>query len=440
MMKCAVVRRGEPTSTNARAFRCHNSPRAECTSARSAMASTPTTPRAPLSPKLNLPPMTISPQVTRLDRVLDLVTSHEAQFRDQELRSVDVSRRVAALEVALGAGRGDGAEDERDVRSELEAAREAVRHLHLENRALRADVQGAFERARAETDEKIAAMKAGFKSVLQDVVDRVASQLDAARKSEFERAGRYASAAELAALSERVASHESARDASHADALRRIDDLSTDRDKQKRRMAKLIAHYNDVVAEPDGATRRIDGSEPTPHSRESRTDAAVETLARRLDEQAAETTALRERFRNLSAELDAARRENERLARVSDTVRHAHERTERADDVVETRARAMGGATGGERANASNPGANSANSASSSVVHLGFGAYASAEGVAARGFAEEARERSSAAAAERTRAAERAAADFDLFLAKMKRRVVGAGEEEPPGDEAREEA
>ena len=311
MMKCAVVRRGEPTSTNARAFRCHNSPRAECTSARSAMASTPTTPRAPLSPKLNLPPMTISPQVTRLDRVLDLVTSHEAQFRDQELRSVDVSRRVAALEVALGAGRGDGAEDERDVRSELEAAREAVRHLHLENRALRADVQGAFERARAETDEKIAAMKAGFKSVLQDVVDRVASQLDAARKSEFERAGRYASAAELAALSERVASHESARDASHADALRRIDDLSTDRDKQKRRMAKLIAHYNDVVAEPDGATRRIDGSEPTPHSRESRTDAAVETLARRLDEQAAETTALRERFRNLSAELDAARRENE---------------------------------------------------------------------------------------------------------------------------------
>ena len=384
--------------------------------------------------------MTISPQVTRLDRVLDLVTSHEAQFRDQELRSVDVSRRVAALEVALGAGRGDGAEDERDVRSELEAAREAVRHLHLENRALRADVQGAFERARAETDEKIAAMKAGFKSVLQDVVDRVASQLDAARKSEFDRAGRYASAAELAALSERVASHESARDASHADALRRIDDLSTDRDKQKRRMAKLIAHYNDVVAEPDGATRRIDGSEPTPHSRESRTDAAVETLARRLDEQAAETTALRERFRNLSAELDAARRENERLARVSDTVRHAHELTERAGDVVETCARAMGGATGGERANASNPGANSANSASSSVVHLGFGAYASAEGVAARGFAEEARERSSAAAAERTRAAERAAADFDVFLAKMKRRVVGAGEEEPPGDEAREEA
>ena len=297
--------------------------------------------------------------MTRLDRVLDLVTSHEAQFRDQELRSVDVSRRVAALEVALGAGRGDGAEDERDVRSELEAAREAVRHLHLENRALRADVQGAFERARAETDEKIAAMKAGFKSVLQDVVDRVASQLDAARKSEFERAGRYASAAELAALSERVASHESARDASHADALRRIDDLSTDRDKQKRRMAKLIAHYNDVVAEPDGATRRIDGSEPTPHSRESRTDAAVETLARRLDEQAAETTALRERFRNLSAELGRSgekTKDSRPAARprvsdtVSDTVRHAHERTERADDVVETRARAMGGATGGERA------------------------------------------------------------------------------------------
>lgn len=400
------------------------------------MAGTPTTPRAPLSPKLNLPPMTISPQVTRLDRVLDLVTSHEAQFRDQELRSVDVSRRVAALEVALGAGRGDGAEDERDVRSELEAAREAVRHLHLENRALRADVQDAFERARAETDEKLAAMKAGFKSVLQDVVDRVASQLDAARASEFDRAGRYASAAELAALAERVASHESARDASHADALRRIDDLSADRDKQKRRMAKLIAHYNDVVAEPDGAPRRTDGPEPSPHSREMRTGAAVETLARRLDEQAAETTALRERFRNLSAQLDDARRENERLAsrteaRVSDTVRHTHELAERVGDVVKTQARALGGlrtkiASDGSEADAR---ADAEAEASSSVVHLGFGAYASAERVAASGFAEEARERSSAAAAERTRAAERAAADFDLFLAKMKRRVADGGED-----------
>ena len=124
--------------------------------------------------------MTISPR-WRAWTACSTSSSHEAQFRDQELRSVDVSRRVAALEVALGAGRSDGAEDERDVRSELEAARELFVTC-LENARWRGRA-GAFERARAETDEKIAAMKAGFKSVLQDVVDRVASQLDAARKS-----------------------------------------------------------------------------------------------------------------------------------------------------------------------------------------------------------------------------------------------------------------
>ena len=46
--------------------------------------------------------MTVSPGVTRLDRVLDLVTDHEAQFRDHELRVVDLSARVAAVERAVG--------------------------------------------------------------------------------------------------------------------------------------------------------------------------------------------------------------------------------------------------------------------------------------------------------------------------------------------------
>ena len=40
--------------------------------------------------------------MTRLDRVLDLVTDHEAQFRDHELRVVDLSARVAAVERAVG--------------------------------------------------------------------------------------------------------------------------------------------------------------------------------------------------------------------------------------------------------------------------------------------------------------------------------------------------
>ena len=69
------------------------------------MADAPSTPAAgavPASPKLLLPPMTVSPGVTRLDRVLDLVTDHEAQFRDHELRVVDLSARVAAVERAVG--------------------------------------------------------------------------------------------------------------------------------------------------------------------------------------------------------------------------------------------------------------------------------------------------------------------------------------------------
>ena len=42
------------------------------------------------TPQLVLPPMTMSPGITRLDRVLDLVTEHESQFREVELRVVDL--------------------------------------------------------------------------------------------------------------------------------------------------------------------------------------------------------------------------------------------------------------------------------------------------------------------------------------------------------------
>jgi len=62
-------------------------------------------------------------------------------------------------------------------------------------------------------------MKTGFKAVLQDVVDRVAGQLDAMRRTEFGRTGQYASGAELTALAERVTAQEregEARDAASA--------------------------------------------------------------------------------------------------------------------------------------------------------------------------------------------------------------------------------
>ena len=195
------------------------------------MAGTPTTPRAaPPSPKLTLPPMTLSPQVTRLDRVLDLVTEHEAQFRETELRVVDVSTRVAALELALGgAGRDEGGgAPAPDVRAELENARAAIQRLHADRRADRDAVDArvdALERAFA---ERVRRVEEGCRAVLRDVLAKVATELDRARVGEFERAKRYATNAELAALEERVASREALDEANRRDALRKIDDLGAD--------------------------------------------------------------------------------------------------------------------------------------------------------------------------------------------------------------------
>ena len=211
------------------------------------MAGTPTTPRAaPPSPKLTLPPMTLSPQVTRLDRVLDLVTEHEAQFRETELRVVDVSTRVAALELALGgAGRDEGGgAPAPDVRAELENARAAIQRLHADRRADRDAVDARVDALERAFSERVRRVEEGCRAVLRDVLAKVATELDRARVGEFERAKRYATNAELAALEERVASREALDEANRRDALRKIDDLGADRDKTKRRMAKLIAQYN----------------------------------------------------------------------------------------------------------------------------------------------------------------------------------------------------
>ena len=145
-----------------------------------------------LSPKLAMP--AASPQVTRLDRVLDLVTEHEAHFREQELRVVDISKRVAAVEEACD--RELAPLREFDIRAELESAKLAVDRLHHqvtlvsgEQDAIRADLQQAMDAVHREQQttredhhRQVSEMKAGFKAVLQDVVDRVANQLDAMRK------------------------------------------------------------------------------------------------------------------------------------------------------------------------------------------------------------------------------------------------------------------
>jgi len=208
------------------------------------MADAPSTPAAgavPASPKLVLPPMTVSPGVTRLDRVLDLVTDHEAQFRDHELRVVDLSTRVAAVERAVGVTEarsastvadgtpyGEYPEDDvpLDLRSELADVRASVAHL-------REEVAEALREVRSETRSLVddaKAQKAGFKSVLRDVLDRVASQLDAVRAAQRhdgiggsihggDEGTRFASAAALAALTERVALAETVAEQAGAAAL-----------------------------------------------------------------------------------------------------------------------------------------------------------------------------------------------------------------------------
>ena len=180
-----------------------------------------TPPRPPASPKFQLPPTTVSPQATRLDRVLDLVTSHEATIAENELRVLDLTKRVAEAEDAARARRDEDrrARDATDasLRAELAAVKEAVRRVEGavaswsdERDALRAEVRDLADGCRADADAALEETKAGFKAVLQDVVDRLATSLDAVRADAVATRGNYASVDEVAALRERVAAAESA--------------------------------------------------------------------------------------------------------------------------------------------------------------------------------------------------------------------------------------
>ena len=259
------------------------------------MADAPSTPAAgavPASPKLVLPPMTVSPGVTRLDRVLDLVTDHEAQFRDHELRVVDLSTRVAAVERAVGVTEarsastvaestpyGEYPEDDvpLDLRSELADVRASVAHL-------REEVAEALHEMRSETKSLVddaKATKAGFKSVLRDVLDRVASQLDAVRAAQRhdgtggsipggDEGTRFASAAALAALTERVALAETVAEQAGAAALSVASFSATVSPSPSRRTSS-------------GNTRERDGTARLSET-EQRVDALFEEMRRLKDE------------------------------------------------------------------------------------------------------------------------------------------------------------
>jgi hypothetical protein len=218
--------------------------------------------------------------VTRLDRVLDLVTEHESKFRDQEVRVVDVSARIARVEDAVGRGTvGDF-----DIRAELEAAKLAVDTLNAQmlacvddNDAIRRDVRNALSQTREDTAAAVKQLKASFKVMLEDALAKMSKQVESAKAvaSERERRGGGAKEAETAALSarvddaERVASAAAAAVAElaesssprgaastrgdgdaaggvslSAETCARLDAMEADREKMKRRVNKLVTFYN----------------------------------------------------------------------------------------------------------------------------------------------------------------------------------------------------
>ena len=231
------------------------------------------------SPRLGTLP-SVSPAVTRLDRVLDLVTEHESKFRDQEVRVVDVSARIARVEDAVGRGTvGDF-----DVRAELEAAKLAVDTLNAQmlacvddNDTIRRDVRNALSQTREDTAAAVKQLKASFKVMLDDALAKMTKQVESAKAvaSERERRGGGAKEAETAALSARVddaervasaaaaavaelAESSSTRGAAStrgdgdaaggvslsAETCARLDAMEADREKMKRRVNKLVTFYN----------------------------------------------------------------------------------------------------------------------------------------------------------------------------------------------------
>ena len=337
------------------------------------MADAPSTPAAgavPASPKLLLPPMTVSPGVTRLDRVLDLVTDHEAQFRDHELRVVDLSARVAAVERAVGGTEarsvaladgtpygaypdGEHPNDETppDLRSEMATTKASVADLRFEFAELAEALREVRSEMRSLVDDA-KAQKVGFKRVLRDVLDRVAGQLDAVRArqgtavtddGEREREASirsasdarrmsaggesfgesFASAAELAALAERVSLAETVAERAGAAALspsrditkkrtssatrrlseteRRVDALAEelrrlrdDGDDLRARVARASSSFS--VAEDELPWKKESRGSSLEHEHSVADDAVAEqlrALARRFDEQREETEALK---------------------------------------------------------------------------------------------------------------------------------------------------
>ena len=274
-----------------------------------------TPPRPPASPKFQLPPTTVSPQATRLDRVLDLVTSHEANLAENELKVLDLTKRVAQAE---DASRGRRDEDRRAraaedaaLRAELASVKDAVKRVEGaialwsgDTDGIKHEVRDLVSKCRDDSNAELSETKLGFKAVLQDVVDKVAAQLDAVRRDAVATRHNYANADEVAALHEKIDAFEVAermREAHHRETMNGMLDAM---EKMKRRTQKLVGFYNEHA---EG--RRAGRSEATPanHANTNASSETDEKLSRLLRENATlrEKLAMHEGTRGSDADANA---------------------------------------------------------------------------------------------------------------------------------------
>ena len=140
-----------------------------------------TPPRPPASPKFQLPPTTVSPGPggTRLERVLDLVTSHEATIAENELRVLDLTKRVAEAEAEKRAAGENLTNMEKEAQS-LEELQEELKSRGATLKVRRAEVDSvaAEEVPRAKHELSLYAHISKI-SWQYEVTDRIAGRVNA---------------------------------------------------------------------------------------------------------------------------------------------------------------------------------------------------------------------------------------------------------------------
>ena len=226
------------------------------------------------------PRVPISPSISRLDRVLDLVMEHEAHYREQDLKMADMVKKVADMDDRMT--REFQRLKELDIQREMEHAKIAIGQIHKqvklvgqEVEAMRRDHAGAkqavagmqgqmqklaldFEEYKAATEGRLQEALETHKAAVDDMADRVATQMGALETAAAE--GRKNAEGfqdwvkkELGELAEKVATTTDKETETERKLLEqkleqqkivevafgRLDALSAERDKMRKRFNKV---------------------------------------------------------------------------------------------------------------------------------------------------------------------------------------------------------